>query len=133
MIGGLFGSAERDLQLYSNAYVLLNGALLTQESSVSVEKKSNSTPTYTLAMGFAGLSQGAGIIEINIENAVPSKDFEFHPDLNVRTGEPVEIGIVMAGRQTLIKGFILNASYHHSVNDASKMSMSLICRYADFE
>jgi hypothetical protein len=123
----------RNLQIYSNAYVFINSNLLAQEASVTVEKKGNAVPMFTLAMGFAGLSQGAGTIEISIENAVPTSDFEFNPDLFIRTNSVVEVGIAMASRQLIVKGFLTDATYSHSVNDSSKLSMKLICRYADFE
>lgn len=122
-----------NLELYSNAYVIVNGTLWAQVASVSIEKKSGSTPQYTLHSGFAGLSQGAGVVEITIDSAVPSKDFEFNPDPQIRTGETIEIGVAMAGRQSVFKGFITDATYSHSVNDSSKLSMKMICRYGEFE
>lgn len=125
--------SDRKLQTYSNAYVVIEGRLLTQEASVSIEKVSNSKPRNTLAKGFAGMSLGAGLAEVSVENAVPSKDFEWHPDFFLRTGQAVEVGIAMASRQTLIKGFITSVTYSHAVNDAAKMSFKLTCRLADFE
>lgn len=122
-----------NLQLYSNAYVTIDGRLLTQESSVSIDKKSGLNPVFTVAEGLAGMSQGASTCEVSIDNAVPSADFEFNPDPYMRTGAVVEIGIIMASRQTVFKGFITEATYHHAVNDASKLSMKMLCRFADFE
>lgn len=122
-----------NLQLYSNAYVTIDGKLLTEESSVSVEKKSGLNPVFTVANGFAGMTQGASTAEISVDNAVPSADFEFNPDSYMRTGSVVEIGVIMAGRQSVFKGFITEATYGHSVNDASKLSMKFMCRFSDFE
>jgi hypothetical protein len=48
-------------------------------------------------------------------------------------GEVVDLRIVMANRETNCKGFITDASYSHGANDASKLSMKLLCRYAEFE
>ncbi len=128
-----FSPPDRKLQLYSGAFVLINGTLLAQEASVTIEKKSDLKPIFTLGAGFAGMSLGAGTAEVTIDNAVPSVDFEFHPDIYLRTGDVVEIGIVMASRQSVFKGFITDATYSHSVNDASKLSMKLLCRFSDFE
>lgn len=122
-----------NLQLYSNCYVTVDGKLLTQENSVTVEKKSGLNPVFTVATGFAGMTQGATTCEVSIENAVPSSDFELNPDPYMRTGAVVEVGIIMAGRQTVIKGFITDTTYSHSVNDSSKLSMKLLCRFEDFE
>lgn len=122
-----------ELALYSNAFVIVEGTLWAQAASVTVEKKSNSTPMFTLHSGFAGLSQGAGLVEITVDSAVPSADFEFNPDRKILAGQSIEIGIVMASRQSVFKGFITEATYSHSVNDASKLSMKFVCRFAEFE
>lgn len=129
----LAGNKSHGLRHYSKAFVFVNGSLLTQETSVTVNLKSNSTPQYTLALGFAGLSQGAGVAEVSIENAIPSADFEFNPDWRLRRGEAVEIGIVMAGQQLSLKGFVESATFSHAVNDASKLSIQIVCRLNDFE
>lgn len=121
------------VQLYSGAYVFVAGALLSQNVSVTVEKKNNGNPIFTLGSGFAGLSLGAGVAEVTIENAVPVKDFEFNPDSYMRTGAVVEIGIVMAARQTVFKGFLQQATYSYAIGDNAKLSIKLICRYEDFE
>lgn len=125
--------AGPEFQHYSNAYVFINGQLLAQEASVSIEKKSGGRPIFTLGAGLAGVSQGVELIELSIDNAVPSTDFEFNPDRWIRFGEPVEIGILMANRQSVFLGFILDATYSHAANDAAKMMMKLICRFAPFE
>lgn len=122
-----------ELKLYSNSDVFINGALLAEEASVSVNKKSGLNPVFTVQNGLAGMTQGAGTAEVSIESAVPSADFEFNPDPFMKTGEVVELRIVMANRETNCKGFITDASYAHSVNDASKLSMTLLCRFEEFE
>jgi hypothetical protein len=123
-----------ELQLYSNALVKIVGVgVLCQEASVSVEKKSGLNPVFTTCEGLAGASQGATTCEVSVENAVPSTDFEFNPDPYMRSGTVVEIWVDMAGRRTVMKGFIMDASYSHSVNDASKMSFKMLCRFGDFE
>lgn len=123
-----------NLQLYSNAKVYIAGAgLLTQENSVTVDKKSGLIPVYTTVEGLAGATQGASTAEITIENAVPSADFEFNPDPYMRTGAVVEVHVDMAGRKTVFKGFITDSTYHHSVSDSSKLTMKLLTRFSDFE
>lgn len=122
-----------DLKLYSSASVFINGSLLSEEASVSLEKKSGLNPVYTVSNGLSGMSQGAATIEVSIESAVPSADFEFNPDGFMIVGEVVELRVVMANRETNVKGFITDASYSHQTNEASKISMKLLCRYGEFE
>jgi hypothetical protein len=118
---------------YSNAFVTIDGRLLAEEASVSIQKNSGLNPVFTVAKGFAGMSQGAGTMEISIENAVPSADFEFNPDEYLKAGAVVEVGVVMANRQTVAKGFILEASYSHSVNQESKLSFKIMAGLELFE
>jgi len=122
-----------DMKLYSNAEVYLNGTLMTEEASVTMEKKSGLNPVFTVANGLSGMTQGAATIEVTVETAVPSADFEFNPDGFMLVGEVVELRMVMANRETNVKGFITDASFSHSVNDASKLSMKLLCRFGEFE
>lgn len=122
-----------NLQLYASGYISVDGVTLTEETSMTLEKKSGLNPVMTVIGGFAGMSQGATTCEISIDNAVPSRDFEFNPDRYMRLGSVVEVIVQMAGRLTTVKGFITEASYSHSVGDAAKLSMKLMTRFEDFE
>lgn len=119
-------------QLYSSAYVTIDGKLLTEETSVTVDKKSGLNPVLTVAKGFAGMSQGAAMAEISIENAVPAADFEFNPDQYMRTGAIVEVGVLMATRQTVFKGFITEGTYSHAVNKEGTLSIKITASFEDF-
>lgn len=122
-----------NLQLYTNARVYVDSKLLSQENSVTMEKKSGLNPVFTTVEGLAGATQGATTVEVTVENAVPSIDFELNPDPYMRTGAVVEVQLHMAGRVTTIKGFITDSTYSHSVNDSAKLSMKFLCRFEDFE
>lgn len=121
------------VQLYSSAFATINGKLLTEEASITVTKSSGLNPVFTVNKGFAGMSQGAATAEIDIDNAVPSADFEFNPDSFMQEGSTIEIGIIMAGRQTVFVGFITSATYAHSVNQEAKMSMKIMAGFEVFE
>lgn len=122
-----------DLKLYSGAEFFVNGTFLAEEASVSVSKKSGLNPVFTVGNGFAGMTQGSPTIEVTVESAVPSADLEFNPDAYMLVGEVVDIRIVMANRETSVKGFVTDASYTHGVNDSSKLSMTFMCRFGEFE
>lgn len=120
-------------QLYSLIYASVDGLLLTEEASITITKNAGLNPVFTVAKGFAGMSQGAPTVEIDVDNAVPSADFEFNPDAKMLEGQTVEIGILMAGRQTVVTGFITSATYSHSVNAESKMSFKVMANFEPFE
>lgn len=124
---------SNELQLYATGFVSVDSKILMEETAMSLTKKSGLNPVFTVAKGFAGMSQGATTVEIQIDGAVPSSDFEFMPDQYMRLGTVVDVTVVMAGRQSVHKGFITEANYSHSVNEASKLSMTILAQFSDFE
>lgn len=122
-----------NFEQYSALYATVDGKLLTEATSINVVKHSGLNRVDTIAKGFAGMSQGSVSCDVTVENAVPSSDFELNPDAAMLTGKVVEIGVIMAGRQTVMKGFITEATYSLSVNDSGKLSFSAMCAYGEFE
>lgn len=122
-----------DPQLYSATYCTWNGKLLAEEVSVTIDKKSGLNPVFTVAKGFAGMALGAGSIEITIESAAPSADFEVNPDQYLMKGVMAELGFVMSGRQMSLKAFITDATYSHAVNQESKLSIKAMASLSEWE
>jgi hypothetical protein len=121
------------LQLYALAYCLVDGAILTEEASIQVNRATNSQPVNTVAKGYAGESPGAANCEIQVTNAVPSKDFEMNPGKYMKGLKEVEIGVLVAGKQLTAKGFIISDSFKHSVNNESTLEFSFRGSFADYE
>lgn len=120
-------------QLYTLAYVTINGALLTEHASVTVNRASNAQPVMTVAKGFAGVSPGAPTVKIQVKNAVPAADFEFNGGQHISTLELVEVGLIVAGKQLVAKGFIMEDTFQHSVNSESNYDFDVLAGMADFE
>lgn len=114
------------LQLYTLAAIYVNGALLSEESSVGIDRDTNAQQVLTVAKGFAGLSPGAQMTMINVDNAVPSADFELNPDKFMKGLAVVEITVFAAGRTLTTKGFVIKDNFQHAVNSDSKLSFSFI-------
>lgn len=121
------------LQLYSLAYVLVDGAILTEEASVTVNRATNSQAVNTVAKGYSGESPGAANCEIQVTNAVPSADFEMNPGKYMKGLKEVEIGVLVAGKQLTAKGFIISDSFKHSVNNESSLDFSFRGSFGDWE
>lgn len=112
-----------DTQLYTLIYCTVNGKLLTEEASVTVTRTTNSQPVSTVAKGYAGESPGAPMVEIDVDNAVPSADFELDAGPFMNSLEAVEMGVIgPGGKQMIAKGFIISDTFGHSVNSESKYS-----------
>ena len=120
-------------QLYTLAYVLVDGAILTEEASVTVNRATNSQPVNTVAKGYAGESPGAQSVQIQVSSAVPSADFEMNPDKYMVGLKEVEIGVLVAGKQLTAKGFIIEDSFKHSVNSESMLDFTFRGSMAKYE
>lgn len=121
------------LQLYTLAYVLVDGAILTEEASVNVNRATNSQAVNTVAKGYSGESPGAANCEIQVTNAVPSADFEMNPGRYMKGLKEVEIGVLAAGKQLTARGFIISDSFKHSVNNESNLDFNFRGSFADWE
>ncbi len=121
------------MQLYSNAYATMNGAVLTEVGSIRINKNPNLNLVSTLAKGLSGVTMGAGMCEVTLETAVPSADFELNPDKFMQIGKQVEFGAVMAGRQMQSKMFITSAEYSAGVGQPTSLTISLVGPLAAWE
>lgn len=120
-------------QLYTLAYVTVEGALLTEEGSVTVNRATNSQAVNTVAKGYAGESPGAPTVEIQVTNAVPAADFEMNAGAFMQALQAVEIGVVCAGKQLKAVGFIISDSFKHSVNSESAYDFTFRGGFQDYE
>lgn len=121
------------LQLYSLMFVTVNGRLMTEEFSVSVSRSSNSQPVQTTAKGYAGESPGGAMTEVDVTSAVPAADFEYNAQDAIEGLIPVEVGVIMAGKQAIVKGFIIADTFKHSVNSESSYDFKMRGPFAKFE
>ena len=122
-----------EFQLYASAAVLVEGLFLTQESSVTVARTTNSQAVNTVALGYAGESPGAAMVEITISSAVPSADFELNPGKFMKRNQEVEIGILgPGGKQLTARGFIISDNFQHAVNSASSLEFQFRGKMVDW-
>lgn len=119
--------------VYSLMYVLAEGQLLSQHGSATLSRSTNSQPVNTVALGYAGESPGAPMVEFDCECAVPATGFERQWGPEMAALIPAEIGVLMAGQQIRMKGFIISDTFAHSVNSEAKYSFKFRGGPADFE
>jgi len=111
-------------QNYTKALVYVNGALLAEESSVTVKRTSGKNPVKTVVRGLGGFSQGAPMTEISVSNAVPSADFELNPGQFILNNQEVEITIIAANRTLTCVGQILDDNFQHAVDSEGKLDFN---------
>ena len=126
------------LQLYSQCEVFINGSKLAEEAQVSIERNTSAQVVNTVAKGFAGVAQGAQVMNIKITNAVPSAAFELNPGpfMGMVSGgamQVMELTLFAAGQTLTAKGFVMSDSFSHAVNTESKLEMTIMCEPADWK
>lgn len=122
-----------NLDRYTKATVYVNGALLSEEASVSVKRTSGSQPVKTVAKGYSGESPGSPMTEISVENAVPSADFELDPGPFMLNLDIAEVTVFAAGRTLTSKGCIHEDNFSHAVDTQAKLSFSFRGQFATWD
>jgi len=124
------------LQQYAIAAIYVNGKLLAEEASVTISRDTKAQVVETVAKGFAGVSPGAAMMTIDVENAVPSADFELNPDnFWSNNGFPtlVETAIFVGQLRVLTtKGFIMKDDFSHSTSSPSKIKFTINAQFAPY-
>jgi hypothetical protein len=119
--------------LYSQVAVAVNGAMLLEESKLSLQRNSGANPVFTLLRGFAGMSIGAGHIEADITSGVPIAGIEFDPGTRFKSMEPVEVTFYMADLRLTSKGFFTSDSFANGVNAETTHDLKFFGELASWE
>lgn len=121
-------------QIYAILFVNVDGALLSQEGSVTIDRSSNSQPIKTVVLGYAGESPGAAMTEVSVNNVMPAAGMELDAGKNINGLIPSEIGIEGPGGKVMqVNGFIVSDSISHSVDNPSAYSFRFRGPFAQFQ
>ena len=127
-----------NLGQYSRALVYWNGQLLTEESSVSVKRASNSQIIKTTVKGFAGMKQGAPMVNISVSNAVPSSTYEMDPGIFINQTLQGQVTIVIGDpskqqKSLTVNGFITDDNFSDAVDTPSKLEFDIVAQPGQWE
>lgn len=108
---------------YTLLFEYVDGALLAQEHSISIDRTTNSQPVSTVPGGYSGESPGAAMTDVTVESAVPAAGFEFDAGRKMVGLLPAKLYTLGPGGKQL-KGdcFIISDSLRHGVNQAATYS-----------
>lgn len=111
-------------QLYTRAKVYVDSALLAEESSVTVQRSTQSTPVYNTPSGYGGETPGAPMIELTVESNVPNGGFDLQPS-NFNDLGFVEIVVELENGSLLpFEGFIYQDNFQHAINSNATFSLN---------
>lgn len=125
--------AATDPVLYTLVYVLADGALLSEEASVTISRTTGSSEAKTVAKGYAGETPGAPMIELDVTSMVPAATIEFNAGKYMSTMTPIEMGLLAFGQQLTFKGFLIGDSLKHSVNGDAGYDFKARGAFQDWE
>jgi hypothetical protein len=115
------------LQLYTLLFGAVNGTLLAEEQQIDVTRSANAQIVNTVAKGFAGVSPGAAMTEVDVKNAIPAGGFEIDFGQNIAGLIPVDVQVRGPGGKTLSgKAFVLNDSIRHGVNQEASYDFKAV-------
>jgi hypothetical protein len=122
-----------NVQLYSLLFAGINGTLLAEEQEIDITRTTNAQIVLTVAKGFAGVSPGAAMCEVDITNAIPAGGFEFDMGKAMAGLIPIDVQVDgPGGTQMRGKAFVMKDSIRHGVNQEAKYSFSCTMAMALF-
>ena len=120
-------------KLYTTANVYVNGSLLLEEAAVTIDRVAESTSIYTLGKGYAGEASGAPMLEMSVDNAIPSTNFELDSGKFLGPMQKVNFAVSAGDKTIQFDGFIIADNFSHAVNSSSKLSFKAKGFFADWE
>jgi hypothetical protein len=112
-----------NLQLYSILLSVVGGNLLAEEQEIDFSRTANAQQVDTVLKGFAGMSPGSPMLEVDIHGAMPQGGFEFDAGPYIISLTPVAVQVIGPGGKAM-KGdaFIVSDQGRHGVNQQARYS-----------
>ena len=94
------------VELYAKGTLFVEGIVVMQAVEFSIDYNTNNNPVRTLALGFAGVTPGAGETTVSITSAVPKTGFEISYHKWAIERKAVEVLGYRGASKISIKGII---------------------------
>lgn len=102
--------------------VAINGTWLTEITSVEATLDSGRTEIFTTTKGFAGFAEGAKVVSVRVNSAVPIQGLEGDVWNLVDSGDWVTIQLGVGGEDFASTGKLTTCGVSGSVNQAVESS-----------
>lgn len=111
----------------------MNGQLLAEEQELDFSRTAGAQAVDTVAKGFAGMSPGTPMLELDIHGAMPQGGFEFDAGPYIVSLTPVPVQIIGPGGKAM-KGdaFITQDNGRHGVNQQARYSFRCVMAFQNF-
>ena len=119
---------------YALLFVAVDGSVQLQAHKHNVKRSTGSTAVKTLALGYAGESPGAGMIDLEVTSAVPAGGFEFQAGVKMLGLIATKVYVQGPGGQTLqCQGQIIADTLSQSVDAAAEYSFTMRAPLVDWQ
>jgi hypothetical protein len=115
------------LQHYEKCAFFIDGQLMSESTSVSVDSDPKLNAIETMQKGFSGVSPGSEMTQISVESAVPRIGFEYDFVGTMQAQAVVEFTFFAHGKKSTTKGFISKVGQKYGVNQAAAVSFEAMC------
>lgn len=114
------------LTLYDQVYPYLNGALVSQATSVQTGLTSDDQAVMTIALGFSGNTPSPDVREVTIENVVPIGGIEYEVEKYKLEKTVITLKLQFGGSGMTYegKGFITAVSIDAGVGKTTSLSFT---------
>lgn len=118
---------QQNFTQYTLIYVALDGNVLTEEAKLNIKRSSGGKVVETMAMGFAGVSQGSPIVTGSVSNMIPLAGLEFDAGPYIASLTPISMKVVLSnGLGMVFQAVILDDDASHGVGQAAGYSFNFI-------
>jgi hypothetical protein len=113
---------------------VVGGNLLAEEQEIDFSRTANAQTVDTVAKGFAGMSPGTPMMEVDIHAAMPQGGFEFDAGPYIVSLTPIAVQVIGPGGKTA-KGdcFIISDNGRHGVNQQARYSFRCVMALQQFK
>lgn len=106
--------------------MFVDGILLSESTTVSVESDPQLQPIFTQQKGFAGVSPGAEQTKISVDSAVPRAGFEVDYLKRAQGVSVVELTFFAHSQKNTTRGFITSVKQSYGVSQAASVSFEFL-------
>lgn len=104
------------LNTYTEYFVFVDGKMLAEAVTITVDHKNNAQPVHTIAKGFSGMSPGSNETSIKVSNVIPRVGVEFNAIESSQNLTPHDWVFYRGSKKMKCKGYVTDVSESGGVN-----------------
>ena len=112
------------LQTYEKGALFADGQLLAEVINFSVSIDSKAQEINTMQKGFAGMSPGSEMTQIEVTSAIPRAGVEYESLAKLQGLKVVEMVLFAGAKKSSTKGYITNVQMQFGADRASEVSFT---------